>query len=137
VSTEFRVLGPLEALADGTPAKLGGSRPRAVLAVLLLRAGQVVSTSRLIDEVWAEDPPDTAANVLQGYVSQLRKELGRDTIETREPGYLLRVDHDSLDLHRFERLVSDGTELLERGRNEDAARSRALWFPLLEAGAPQ
>jgi DNA-binding SARP family transcriptional activator len=131
VSTEFRVLGPLEALAEGTPVKLGGSRPRAVLAVLLLHSGQVVSTSRLIDEVWAEAPPETAANVLQGYVSQLRKELGRDTIETREPGYLLRVDHDSLDLHRFERLASDGTELLERGRAEDAAvllrESLALW----------
>jgi DNA-binding SARP family transcriptional activator len=131
VSTEFRVLGPVEALADGAPVKLRGSRPRAVLAVLLLHAGQVVSTARLIDEVWAEDPPDTAANVLQGYVSQLRKELGRETIETREPGYLLRMDHDSLDLHRFERLVSDGTELLERGRAEDAAvllqESLALW----------
>ena len=131
VSTEFRVLGPLEALAEGTPVKLGGSRPRAVLAVLLLHSGQVVSTSRLIDEVWAEAPPETAANVVQGYVSQLRKELGRDTIETREPGYLLRVDHDSLDLHRFERLASDGTELLERGRAEDAAvllgESLALW----------
>jgi len=131
VSTEFRVLGPLEALADGTPAKLGGSRPRAVLAVLLLHSGQVVSRSRLIDDVWAEDPPDTAANVLQGYVSQLRKELGRDTIETREPGYLLRVEHDSLDLHRFERLASDGTELFERGQAEDAAallrEALALW----------
>jgi DNA-binding SARP family transcriptional activator len=131
VSTEFRVLGPLEALVEGTPVKLGGSRPRAVLAVLLLHSGQVVSTSRLIDEVWAEAPPETAANVVQGYVSQLRKELGRDTIETREPGYLLRVDHDSLDLHRFERLASDGTELLERGRAEDAAvllgESLALW----------
>jgi DNA-binding SARP family transcriptional activator len=131
VSTEFRVLGPLEALADGAPVKLGGSRPRAVLAVLLLHAGQVLSTSRLIDEVWAEDPPDTAANVVQGYVSQLRKELGRESIETHDPGYLLRIEHDSLDLHRFERLVSDGTELLERGRAEDAAvllrESLALW----------
>ena len=53
MSTEFRVLGPLEALADGTPVKLGGSWPRAVLAVLLLHSGQVVSTSLLIDEVWA------------------------------------------------------------------------------------
>ena len=128
---EFRVLGPLEALVDGAQVKLGGPRPRAVLAVLLLHADQVVPTSRLIDEVWADDPPDTAANVLQGYVSQLRKELGRDTIETREPGYLLRVDHDSLDLQRFERLVSDGVELLERGRADDAAvllqESLALW----------
>lgn len=125
------MLGPLEALADGVPVKLGGSRPRAVLAVLLLHSGQVISTSRLIDEVWAEDPPDTAGNVVQGYVSQLRKELGRETIETREPGYLLRIEHGSLDLHRFERLVSDGAELLERGRAEDAAmllrESLALW----------
>jgi DNA-binding SARP family transcriptional activator len=121
VSTEFRVLGPLEALADGRPAKLGGSRRRAVLAVLLLQSGQVVSTSRLIDQVWAEDPPDTAVNLLQGYVSDLRKELGRDTIETQEPGYVVRVDHDSLDLHRFEQLASDGAELLDRGRAEDAA----------------
>ena len=75
---------------DGQPQKLGGSRPRVVLAVLLLHSGQVVPASRLIDEVWAEDPPETAANVLQGYVSQLRKALGRDAIETREPGYLLR-----------------------------------------------
>ena len=129
--TEFRVLGPLEALADGSALKLGGARPRAVLAVLLLNAGQVVSASRLIDEVWAEEPPDTAANLVQGYVSQLRKELGRETIETREPGYLLRIEHDSLDLHRFERLVSDGSELLERGDAEDAAvllrDALALW----------
>jgi DNA-binding SARP family transcriptional activator len=131
VSTQFRVLGPLEALADGTPIRLGGPRPRAVLAVLLLNPGQVISTSRLIDEVWADDPPETAANVVQGYVSQLRKGLGRETIETREPGYLLRMDRDSLDLHRFESLVSDGTELLERGQAEDAAvllrESLALW----------
>jgi DNA-binding SARP family transcriptional activator len=131
VSTEFRILGPLEALADGIPARLGGSRPRAVLAVLLLHSGQLVSMSRLIDEVWVDDPPDTAANVVQGHVSQLRKELGRDTIETLDPGYVLRLDHDALDLHRFERLVSDGTELLERGRAEDAAvllrQSLALW----------
>ena len=131
MSTEFRVLGPLEALADGTPVKLGGSRPRAVLAVLLLHSGQVVATSRLIDEAWADDPPETAANVVQGYVSQLRKELGRDVIETREPGYVLRLEHDALDLHRFERLVSDGSELLEQGRAEDAAvllrEGLALW----------
>jgi DNA-binding SARP family transcriptional activator len=89
----------------------------------------VISTSRLIDEVWAEDPPDTASNVVQGYVSQLRKELGRDAIETRGPGYVLRLDREALDLHRFERLVSEGTELLERGRAEDAAvlLQESLW----------
>jgi DNA-binding SARP family transcriptional activator len=131
VSPEYRVLGPLEALIDGRPVKLGGSRPRAVLAVLLLHAGQIVPSSRLIDHVWADDPPETAQNVLQGYVSQLRKAVGRDTIETREPGYVLRVEHDELDLRRFERLASDGVELLERNRADDAATvlrdALALW----------
>ena len=128
---EFRVLGPLEALVDGEPKKLGGVLPRAVLAVLLLHPGQVVPASKLIDEVWSEDPPETAQNVLQGYVSQLRKVLGRDAIETREPGYVLRMDHDASDLHRFEQLASDGAELVERGRAEDGAtllrESLALW----------
>jgi DNA-binding SARP family transcriptional activator len=131
ISTEFHVLGPVEALIDGRRLRLGGPRPRAVLTVLLLHAGQVVPAARIIDEVWAEFPPDTAANVLQGYVSQLRKVLGRDAIETREPGYVLRVEHDASDLHRFERFASDGTELLERGQAEDAAallrEALALW----------
>ena len=102
-----------------------------MLAVLLLHAGQVVPASKLIDEVWADDPPETAQNVLQGYVSQLRRALGRSAIETREPGYVLRMEHDASDLHRFERLASDGAELLERGRAEDGAmllhESLALW----------
>ena len=94
MTLEYRVLGPVEALADGHERSLGGPRPRAVLAVLLLYAGHVVPVSKLIDDVWADDPPDTAQNVLQGYVSQLRKVLGRGAIETREPGYVLRVEHD-------------------------------------------
>lgn len=121
MSVEFRILGPVEALEDGRPLNLGGPRPRAVLAVLLLHAGQVVTTSTLIDQVWGERAPDTAANVLQSYVSQLRKALGRDTIETKEPGYRLRVEHEALDLRRFERLAADGAEQLERGRADDAA----------------
>jgi DNA-binding SARP family transcriptional activator len=131
VSPEYRVLGPLEALVDGRPVKLGGARPRAVLAVLLLHSGQVVPASRLIDDVWGVDPPETAQNVLQGYVSSLRKALGRSAIETREPGYVLHVEHDALDLRRFERLASDGVELLERNRCEDAGallrEALALW----------
>jgi DNA-binding SARP family transcriptional activator len=131
VAIEYRLLGPVEALADGRQLKLGGPRPRAVLAALLLHAGQIVSRERLIDDVWSENPPDSAANVLQGYVSQLRKELGRDAIATREPGYALRLVHDSLDLHLFERLASEGADLLERGSPEDAAallnEALALW----------
>jgi DNA-binding SARP family transcriptional activator len=75
VGLEFRVLGPLEALVDGAPARLGGPRQRALLALLLVSANEVVSVARLVDEVWGEDPPVTAANVLQTYVSQLRTPL--------------------------------------------------------------
>ena len=121
MTLEYRVLGPLEVLAAGRPLKLGGSRPRAVLAVLLLHAGHLVPASKLIDDVWPDTPPGTAPNVLQGYVSQLRKVLGRDAIETREPGYILRVAHEALDLHVFQRLASESAELVERGQAEDGA----------------
>ena len=130
MATELRLLGPVEALTDGRPVRLS-PRPRAVLAVLMLHAGQVVPATRLIDAVWGDHPPDTAANVLQGYVSQLRKALGRDTVETRDPGYLLRVDRDVIDLHRFERLATDGVRALDDGRPEEAAGALrdglALW----------
>src|SRR5262249_48720141 len=79
---EFRVLGPLEALVAGMPARLGGPRQRALLALLLVHANEVVPVARLVDEVWGEEPPVTAGNVLQTYVSQLRKVLGREVIAT-------------------------------------------------------
>ncbi len=130
--TAYRVLGPLEATtAAGRAARLGGLRQRAVLAVLLLHANEVVPVSRLIDEVWPDEPPDTAANVVQGYVSRLRKELGRGAIETREPGYVLRAERPALDLERFERLATDGAVALDEGRPDEAARllreALALW----------
>src|SRR5512134_649340 len=102
---EFRVLGALEVLRDGRALPLGGPRQRSVLAILLLRANQVVSNDRLIDELWAESPPDTARTALQVHVSQLRKVLGHDAIETGSNGYLLRVEDGELDLERFEALV--------------------------------
>ena len=103
---EFRTLGPLEVLAEGRPVALGGAKQRALLAVLLLHANEVVSRDRLIDELWGASPPDTATTALQVYVSQLRKALGRDLILTQPPGYLIRVSDGELDLHRFERLVA-------------------------------
>ena len=78
-------MGPVEALDDGRPLHFS-PRPRAVLAVLMLHAGQVVPATRLIDAVWADRPPETAANVVQGYVSQLRKALGRDVARDPRPG---------------------------------------------------
>jgi DNA-binding SARP family transcriptional activator len=105
MSLGFSVLGPVEATLDGWPLVLGGTRQRALLALLLVRANEVVPGSRLIDEIWGDDPPPSAQNILQGYVSDLRKVLGRGTIETRGRGYALLVDARRLDLHRFEALV--------------------------------
>jgi DNA-binding SARP family transcriptional activator len=105
---EFRILGPLE-IADGDrPVTLTGARTRALLALLLTSANEVVSSDRLIDELWGAHPPRAAANALQFHVSRLRKALApANVIVTREPGYLVEVQADQLDLLRFERLVSD------------------------------
>src|SRR5262245_33218647 len=105
---DYRVLGPIEALVGDARAKLGGPRQRGVLVSLLTRANTLVPASRVIDDLWEDDPPASAANLVQGYVSGLRKALGRDAIETRGTGYLLHVEHDALDLHRFERLAEAG-----------------------------
>jgi DNA-binding SARP family transcriptional activator len=115
---EFRILGPLEAVADGRSLPLGGTKQRAVLALLLLDAGRVVSTDRLIDALWTGDPPPTAIASLHNLVSQLRKALGQETIETRPPGYLIRVEAGRLDLARVRRLVDEAraSEPLLRAR---------------------
>jgi len=116
---EFRVLGPLEARDGERTMSLGGARQRALLAILLLHAGEVVSVDRLIDELWGEEPPATAAHTIQVFVSRLRKALepgGFDRLLTRAPGYLLELEPDELDLSRFERLV-------ERARGEAASGS--------------
>jgi DNA-binding SARP family transcriptional activator len=102
---EFRILGPLEVADDGRLLALGGTKQRALLALLLLRANEVVSRDRLIDELWGGSPPDSGKTALQVHVSQLRKVLGRDLILTQPPGYLIRVGDGELDLHRFEQLV--------------------------------
>ena len=88
---EFRILGPLEVAAETGPLALGGQKQRAVLAVLLLEANRVVSVDRLLDSVWGEHPPKTALTSLQNFISQLRKLLGPDVLETRAPGYRLML----------------------------------------------
>lgn len=109
---EFRILGPLEVVEDGRPLPLGGERQRALLALLLTRANEVVATGRLIDELWGAEPPKDAANALQYHVSQLRKALAPgDAIVTRPPGYLIRVESNDLDLLRFERLVAESRDV--------------------------
>ncbi|MGE5689144.1 MAG: BTAD domain-containing putative transcriptional regulator [Pseudomonadota bacterium] len=117
-----RILGPLELRIDAGRVELGGGRQRALLAILALHANEVVSSDRLIDELWGEHPPSTAHKALQNAVSQLRAAIGPDAVGllvTQSPGYVLRLDEDALDSHRFEQLADEGRRLLE----EDPARA--------------
>src|SRR6266540_6735159 len=106
---DYRILGPLEVVDGDRSVALGGDRQRAVLAQLLLHPNEVVASDRLIDELWGERPPPTAAKILQNYVSHVRRALGGDggngPLETHGRGYRLRVEPAELDLERFERRV--------------------------------
>lgn len=118
---EFRILGPLEVWDEGGELSLGGPKPRALLTVLILHPNELVPADRLIDDLWGEDSPADAAAALRVNVSRLRKALSQDVLTTRAPGYVLRVEPDELDLHRFERLVDEGRSLLARGLASDAS----------------
>jgi WD40 repeat protein/serine/threonine protein kinase len=108
---EFRVLGPLEVAAQDGPIALGGPKQRAVLANLIIRANQLVPADALIDLVWEDEPPESARNVLQTYVSHLRKALGPGRLEGRAPGYILHLDRAELDARRFEDLLHEARSL--------------------------
>jgi len=103
---QFSVLGPLEVRADGRALPLGGSRKRALLATLLLDANRPVSIEQLIDRLWGERPPPTAATTVHVYISQLRKQLGRERLSTSRAGYVLEVGADEFDRSRFEQLLA-------------------------------
>ena len=124
---EFRVLGPLEVVEDGRTISLGGAKQRALLASLLLRANEVVSTDTLIDELWGESPPATAAKAVQVHVSSLRKELGDGVLGTRSPGYVLNVDPAHFDLARFEALVVEARDAEPEVAAERLREALALW----------
>ena len=112
---EFRILGPLEVVDAGRPVRWAASKQRTLLALLLLTPNRPVSVDRLIDALWSDDPPAAASNALQFHVSQLRKVLGDGaSIVTQEPGYLIRIDPDQLDLLRFERLVGEAERAEDR-----------------------
>jgi DNA-binding SARP family transcriptional activator len=125
---EFRVLGPFEVLVEGRALQLTRRKQRSLLALLLLHVGEVVSTDRLVDELWAGKPPKAAVGSLQNLVSDLRKSLGRDAVITREPGYVLDIDPDRVDLQRFERLVALAAEGGDAERRSALLREAlALW----------
>jgi DNA-binding SARP family transcriptional activator len=128
---EFRILGPLEVLERDVAQPLGAAKQRAVLAILILHRGELVSADRLADELWGERPPATAAKTLQGYISRLRKTLGDDLLRTRGRGYVLMLPSGELDLDEFERLTREGRIALSDGDAATAAErlrgALALW----------
>jgi DNA-binding SARP family transcriptional activator len=125
---DFRILGPLEVVGDdGASLPLGGTKQRSLLATLLLRVGEVVSTDSLLATLWGETPPRTAATSLQNLVSALRKLIGADALVTQPPGYRLRVDRESVDLCRFERLVREAAGREPEERVRILRDALALW----------
>jgi DNA-binding SARP family transcriptional activator len=124
---KFRLLGPLEVAEQDRLLALGGRKQRSLLAVLLLQANEVVSTERLIDEVWGESPPSTVGKSVQVYVSRLRTQLGGARLITRAPGYLLRVDPSELDVACFERLLAEARRLDPEPAAERLRKALDLW----------
>ena len=124
---EFRILGPLEVADAGEPVQLHGQKQRALLALLLLEPNRVVSTDRIIDSLWGEEPPKTAATSLQNFVSQLRKLLGPATLLTKPPGYELRLEQEQLDFEQFRRLVDEARGEPPEARAEKLRRALSLW----------
>jgi DNA-binding SARP family transcriptional activator len=126
---EFRILGPLEVVRDGTPLVIGAAKPRALLALLLIHADEVVSSDRLIDGLWGEEAPATAQKALQVYISQLRKTLDPGILLTQPPGYVLRPAR--LDLREFHEMLTRGQAARSEGDPEAASRelgaALALW----------
>ena len=126
---EFRVLGPLQVAKEGRLLPLGGLKQRGLLALLLLDRNRVVPRDRLVDALWGESPPASAANSIQIYVSKLRRLLGdgatAGAIVTEPPGYCLRVPPGELDADRFERLIAEGSDALRAGEAERAEKAFA------------
>ncbi|MGH2970237.1 MAG: AfsR/SARP family transcriptional regulator, partial [Solirubrobacteraceae bacterium] len=118
---EFRLLGPMDVLDGGTAVALGGLKQRALLARLLVTPNRAVAVDRLVDDLWGDAAPESAAKMVQIHVSQLRKLLPADVLLTRPPGYLVQVDPDAIDVVRFDRLRRTGRAALEAGEAAAAA----------------
>ena len=128
------MLGPFEVRVDGgAPLALGGLRQRALLAVLALHANEVVSTDRLMDELWGEKPPAKAVHTVQVFVSRIRRILGAagQRLATRPPGYVLELGVDDFDTGRFERIYIAGRGALNSG---NAAGPPPCWARPRDSG---
>ena len=124
---EFRILGPLEVIAKSRVVPLDAPKQRALLALLLVRANEPVPRDLLIEELWAGRPPPSATKVLQTYVSQLRRVLGRDVIRTAPSAYELLADAGSFDLFRFDQLVANARAAGPATANGMLREALSLW----------
>jgi DNA-binding SARP family transcriptional activator len=124
---EFRILGPVEVREGEEALPIGGPKQRALLALLLVDAGRAVSTDRLVDALWGEQPPRTAQTSLQNFVSQLRKVLGPDVLMTKPPGYLLRIASDRLDAGRVRTLVDEARSAPPEERAAKLREALSMW----------
>ncbi len=133
LGTNFRILGTLEVLRDGDRVDLGSPRQRALLARLLISPMEVVTTDRLVEDLWPGEIPETARHVLHVYVSRLRKALGPDRarLDSQGSGYRLAIEPDELDASRFEQLAAEGRAALVRGDPDTASirlrEALSLW----------
>ncbi|MGH8870473.1 MAG: BTAD domain-containing putative transcriptional regulator [Acidimicrobiia bacterium] len=131
---EFRLLGPIEVILDGEPVQLGGRQRRTVLSILLVHAGESVSTERLIDELWGDSPPETARKTVQAHIAHLRRSLNvhKEVLAAADNGYTVRAD--SIDVRRLEEMLEAARSL----RSEDPERSAGVLQDALDLfrGAP-
>jgi len=128
---ELRILGPLEVVENGRTIELGSRKRRALLALLALHAGKVVSRDQLIDDLWHGEPPAAAETTLRSHISRLRSTLGASRLLSHPPGYMLVLAPEELDAGRCEHLLAQGRKALAQGRAADAAdclrSALALW----------
>jgi DNA-binding SARP family transcriptional activator len=117
----FRVLGPLEVDGPAGPIAIVGRLWRAILALLVLHAGETLTTDRLIDELWGDQPPRGPQHAVEVHVSKLRGALGAEWIEAHAGGYRLRAEGSDIDLRRFEALMSEATGAFDRGNPAGSA----------------
>ncbi|MBP2475128.1 DNA-binding SARP family transcriptional activator/predicted negative regulator of RcsB-dependent stress response [Crossiella equi] len=140
-TVEFRLLGPVQLVVGEDPVPVGGSGVRCVLAALVSEPGQVVSAERITEVLWAGAPPATARTIVQGYVSRLRRLFTEHdlpvSLDTRAPGYLLRVDPELVDAHRARRLATTARDLPPAQRAELLGQALSLWRgePLADLGS--
>jgi len=125
-SLSVEVLGPARVRVGGNSVDINAKKPRALIALLAMNAGQVVSTDALVDGLWGDEPPDSAVNALQVYVAGLRRSLGseRERLLTRAPGYVLEIEREAVDALRFEDAITRASVDDEKSVLTDAL---ALW----------